>query len=167
MGYAQAAGLPYAIGFVKNRYVGRTFLSPGQRVRERLVDVKLSVIASAVRGKRVVLLDDSVVRGTTAAGIVGKLRAAGAAEFTSVSPRPPSWRPAITAPTFPTNRQLIAAHHTLEEIRDILGCDSLGYLPRGLSGPAAGPRAPGGILRSLFWRGLRRRHTPGHRKRPL
>ena len=150
VGYAQAAGLPYAIGFVKNRYVGRTFLSPGQRVRERLVDVKLSVIASAVRGKRVVLLDDSVVRGTTAAGIVGKLRAAGAAEVHLRLTAPPFLAPCYYGTDIPDDRQLIAAHHTLEEIRDILGCDSLGYLPRACLGQLLGPGRQAGYCEACF-----------------
>ena len=150
VGYAQAAGLPYAIGFVKNRYVGRTFLSPGQRVRERLVDVKLSVIASAVRGKRVVLLDDSVVRGTTAAGIVGKLRAAGAAEVHLRLTAPPFLAPCYYGTDIPDDRQLIAAHHTLEEVRDILGCDSLGYLPRACLGQLLGPGHQAGYCEACF-----------------
>lgn len=119
--------------------VGRTFLSPGQRVRERLVDVKLSVISSAVRGKRVVLLDDSVVRGTTAAGIVGKLRATGAAEVHLRLTAPPFLAPCHYGTDIPNDRQFIAAHHTLEEVRDILGCDSLGYLPRACLGQLLGP----------------------------
>ena len=106
-----------------------------------------------------------MVRGTTAAGIVGKLRAAGAAEVHLRLTAPPFLAPCYYGTDIPDDRQLIAAHHTLEEVRDILGCDSLGYLPRACLGQLFGPRAPGGILRSLFWRGLRRRHTPGHRKK--
>ncbi len=94
----------------------------------------------------------------------GQARAAGGQRFTSVSPRP-FLAPCYYGTDIPDDRQLIAAHHTLEEVRDILGCDSLGYLPRACLGQLFGPRAPGGILRSLFWRGLRRRHTPGHRKK--
>ena len=130
VGYARAAGLPYETGFVKNRYVGRTFIAPGQSLRERMVDVKLSVIEASVLGKRVVLIDDSVVRGTTSARIVKKLRAAGATEVHLRLTAPPFVAPCYYGTDIPDDSRLIAAHHTLEEVRDLIGCDSLGFLDR-------------------------------------
>lgn len=130
VGYARAAGLPYETGFVKNRYVGRTFIAPGQAMRERMVDVKLSVIGEAVAGKRVVLIDDSVVRGTTSARIVKKLRAAGATQVHLRLTAPPFVAPCYYGTDIPDDSRLIAAHHTLEEVRDLIGCDSLGFLDR-------------------------------------
>ena len=127
IGYAREAGLPYEMGFVKNRYVGRTFISPGQKKREHMVDVKLNVIEDVVKGKRVILIDDSVVRGTTAAGIVQKLRSAGAAEVHLRLTAPPFLAPCYYGTDIPDDSQLIAANHTIAETCDIIGCDSLGY----------------------------------------
>lgn len=130
IGYAREAGLPHEIGFVKNRYVGRTFISPGQKKREHMVDVKLNVIQPVVEGKRVVLIDDSVVRGTTAAGIVQKLRRAGAREVHLRLTAPPFLAPCFYGTDIPDDSKLIAANHTLEETCQIIGCDSIGYFDR-------------------------------------
>ncbi len=128
IGYARQSGIPYGIGFIKNKYIGRTFISPGQKVREDKVRIKLNVIAETVRGKRVVLVDDSIVRGTTSARIVKLLRDAGATEVHMRSSAPPFLYPCFYGTDVDSQENLIACNHTIEEIRDIIGVDSLGYL---------------------------------------
>lgn len=150
IGYAREAGLPYEMGFVKNRYVGRTFISPGQKKREHMVDVKLNVIRGVVEGKRVVLIDDSVVRGTTAGGIVQKLRRAGAAEVHLRLTAPPFLAPCYYGTDIPDDSQLIAANHTLEETCRIIGCDSLGYFDRELLGELVGREEGQGYCWACF-----------------
>lgn len=129
LGYAKASGIPYDLGFIKNRYIGRTFISPGQSARENLVKIKLNPISSVVRGKRVVMIDDSIVRGTTCARIVGLLRDAGAAEVHVRISAPPFLNPCYYGTDIDSRENLIACHHSVEEIADIIGADSLGYLP--------------------------------------
>lgn len=150
LGYARASGLPYALGFVKNRYVGRSFIAPDQAQRRQMVDVKLNVIREAVEGKRVVLIDDSVVRGTTSAGIVKKLRAAGAAQVHLRLTAPPFLSPCYYGTDIPDDSQLIAAHHSLEEIRQEIGCDSLGYLDRARLGEVIGSAQGEGYCDACF-----------------
>jgi len=128
IGYSRQSGIPYGIGFIKNKYIGRTFIAPGQKVREDKVRIKLNVIADTVRGKRVVLVDDSIVRGTTSARIVKLLRDVGATEVHMRSSAPPFLYPCYYGTDVDSQENLIACNHTMEEIRDIIGVDSLGYL---------------------------------------
>ncbi len=128
LGYAEESGIPYGIGLIKNKYIGRTFIAPGQDVREDKVKIKLNPVVSAVKGKRVVLVDDSIVRGTTSARIVRLLRAAGATEVHLRSSAPPFLNPCYYGTDIDSKDALIANHHTIDEIRDIVGADSLGYL---------------------------------------
>ena len=125
---AQELGIPYREGFIKNRYVGRTFIEPTQQMREDAVRIKLNTIASTVRGKRVILVDDSIVRGTTIARIVGLLREAGATEVHARLSAPPFLYPCYFGTDIDSSDYLIAHNHSLEEIRGIIGVDSLGYL---------------------------------------
>ena len=128
LGYARASGIPYGIGFIKNKYIGRTFIAPGQQSREDQVRIKLNPIADTVRGKRVVMIDDSIVRGTTSARIVKLLREAGAAEIHMRVSAPPFLNPCYYGTDIDSCENLIACHHTVEEIAEIIGVDSLGFL---------------------------------------
>ena len=128
LGYAEESGIPYAIGLIKNKYIGRTFIAPGQDVREDKVKIKLNPVISAVRGKRVVLVDDSIVRGTTSARLVKILRGAGALEVHLRSSAPKFLNPCYYGTDIESKEALIASHHTVEEIAEILGADSLGFL---------------------------------------
>ena len=128
LGYARRSGIPYGVGLIKNKYIGRTFIAPDQKLREKAVKMKLNAVSATVKGKKVVLIDDSIVRGTTSARIVRLLREAGAAEV----------HMRVTAPKFidacyygtdiDDPAVLIANNHTTEEIADIIGVDSLGFL---------------------------------------
>ncbi|MDE6699876.1 MAG: amidophosphoribosyltransferase [Acetatifactor sp.] len=128
MGYSMQSGIPYGIAFMKNTYVGRTFISPGQKNRESGVQVKLNPIREAVEGKRVIMIDDSIVRGTTSDRIVRMLREAGAREVHMRVSSPPFLWPCYFGTDVPAREQLIAYNHSIEEIRDIIGADSLAYL---------------------------------------
>ncbi len=128
LGFADESGIPYANAFVRNHYVGRTFLQPSQLIRDFGVRVKLNLIDEMVRGKRVVVVDDSIVRGTTARSRVATLREAGAREVHMRVSCPPHQWPCAYGIDFPTRKELMAANHSLDEIRDYLGADSLGYL---------------------------------------
>ena len=128
LGYSRASGIPYGIGFVKNKYIGRTFISPGQSEREDKVRIKLSPIESAIRGKRVILVDDSIVRGTTSGRIVKLVREAGATEVHVRISSPPFVSPCYYGTDIDSCENLIACHHTCDEIARIIGADSLGYL---------------------------------------
>ena len=129
VGYARASGIPYAIGFTKNKYVGRTFIAPTQGERENAVNVKLNPIRAVVEGKRLVLIDDSIVRGTTCRHIISLLRSAGAAEIHMRVSAPPFVAPCYYGTDIDGTENLIANHHSVEEIARIIGVDSLGYLP--------------------------------------
>ena len=129
LGYAQESGIPFSLGFLKNRYIGRTFISPGQGNRLDLVKLKLSPIESEVRGKRVVLIDDSIVRGTTSGQIVNLLRSAGATQVHMRISSPPFRNPCYYGTDIDSRDHLIACQHSIEEIRELIGADSLGYLP--------------------------------------
>ena len=129
MGYARESGIPYGIGLIKNKYIGRTFISPGQDHRVDQVKIKLSPVESEVRGKRVVLVDDSIVRGTTSGRLVKLLRDAGAAEIHMRISAPPFLHPCYYGTDIDSRDHLIACHHSVEEIAKIIGVDSLGYLP--------------------------------------
>ena len=128
MGYAEASGIPYGVGLVKNRYIGRTFITPGQESREQAVRIKLGALASCVAGKRVIMIDDSIVRGTTSRQIVSLLREAGATAVHMRSSAPPFIAPCYFGTDIPDRKNLIACHHSVEEIRDMIGADSLGFL---------------------------------------
>lgn len=128
IGYARQSGIPYGIGFIKNKYIGRTFIAPGQKSREDKVRIKLNVVKSEVCGKRVVLIDDSIVRGTTCARIVKLLREAGATEVHMRSSAPPFLNPCFYGTDIDSRENLIANRHTVDEIAEIIGVDSLGYL---------------------------------------
>ena len=128
IGYARQSGIPYGVGFIKNRYIARTFISPGQKSREDKVRIKLNPIASVVKDKRVVLIDDSIVRGTTSKRIVGLLRDAGATQVHFRVSAPPFLNPCYYGTDIDSRDNLIACHHTVSEIAEIIGVDSLGYL---------------------------------------
>ena len=128
LGYSMESGIPYGTAFVKNTYVGRTFIKPKQSSRESAVRIKLNVLKEAVAGKRVIMIDDSIVRGTTSALIVNMLRDAGAAEVHVRVSAPPFLHPCYFGTDIPSEDQLIASGQTLEEIRKVIGADSLSYL---------------------------------------
>lgn len=128
IGYARQSGIPYGIGFIKNKYIGRTFIAPGQKVREDKVRIKLNVVSETVKGKRVVMVDDSIVRGTTSARIVKLLREAGATEVHVRSSAPPFLFPCYYGTDVDSQENLIAVNHTMDEIKEIIGADSIGYL---------------------------------------
>lgn len=131
LGYSLESGIPYGTAFVKNSYVGRTFIKPKQSNRESSVQVKLNVLKEAVAGKRVIMIDDSIVRGTTSDRIVTMLKEAGAKEVHMRVSSPPFLWPCYFGTDVPERDQLIAYNHSLEEIRQIIGADTLGYLEIG------------------------------------
>ena len=128
LGYAEASGIPYGIGFIKNKYIGRTFIQGNQKQRENSVRIKLNVIASTVRDKRVVLIDDSIVRGTTSARIIKLLRDAGAKEVHFRVSAPPFKYPCYFGTDIPDQKLLVATDRTVDQINEIIGADTLGYL---------------------------------------
>ena len=128
LGYSMESGIPYAMAFVKNSYVGRTFIKPGQSSRESAVRIKLNVLKEAVEGKRVVMIDDSIVRGTTSNLIVDMLREAGAKEVHMRISAPPFLYPCYFGTDIPSSEQLIAHKRTVDEICKVIGADSLAYL---------------------------------------
>ncbi len=127
-GYAEESGIPFGFAFYKNSYIGRTFIKPTQKERESGVRLKLSVLASAVKGKRIVLVDDSIVRGTTIANLIYMLKKAGALEVHVRICAPPFLYPCYYGTDVPSNDQLIASCYSTEEIRKLIGADSLGYM---------------------------------------
>ena len=128
LGFAAESGIPYEKGFVKNSYVGRTFIKPSQEQRQQAVKIKLNPISSVVNGKRVVIIDDSIVRGNTIANQVNMLRNAGATEVHVRISSPPFMHPCYYGTDVPDEDYLIACQHTIPEICSIIGADSLGYL---------------------------------------
>ncbi len=128
MGYAKQANLPFEFVFQKNSYVGRTFIKPTQKERESAVHLKLNVLKNVVKGKRIVLIDDSIVRGTTIAGLIHMLKMAGAKEIHVRISSPPFLHPCYYGTDVPSNNELVAFSHTPEEICKQIGADSLGYL---------------------------------------
>lgn len=128
IGYAEASGIPYEMGLIKNRYVGRTFIQPSQELRERGVKMKLSALRGVVNGKRVIMVDDSIVRGTTSRRIVSLLREAGATEVHVRITSPPIKHPCYYGIDTSTKEELIAATKSVEEIREEIGADSLAFL---------------------------------------
>ena len=129
LGFSRESGIPYGIGLIKNKYIGRTFISPGQGARIDGVRIKLSAIEESVRGKRVVLVDDSIVRGNTMGRVVRLLRDAGAVEVHIRISSPPFLHPCYYGTDIDSEEHLIACHHSAEDIAGICGADSLGYLP--------------------------------------
>ena len=128
IGYAEESGIPYEMGLIKNRYAGRTFIQPSQALREQGVKMKLSAVRKVVEGKRVVVIDDSVVRGTTSRLIVGLVREAGATEVHLRISSPPFRNPCFFGIDTPSREELVASGMTVEEIRQHVGADSMGYL---------------------------------------
>jgi amidophosphoribosyltransferase len=130
-GYAEASGIPYREGMVRNRYAGRTFIQPSSGMRQRGVTVKLSPLREQVRGRRLVVVDDSIVRGTTTRQIVGLLRRAGAREVHLRISAPPIFHPCFYGIDTQIETELIAATRSVDEIREYVGADSLAYLSIG------------------------------------
>ena len=128
IGYSRASGIPYGMGLIKSKYVGRTFIAPNQKARENLVRLKLNPIADVIKGKRVVLIDDSIVRGTTSARIVKLIRDAGAKEVHMRVSAPAFINPCFYGTDIDSKDNLIACLHTHKEIEEMIGVDSLGFL---------------------------------------
>ena len=128
VGYAQESGIPYSDGLIKNRYVGRTFIEPEQRLRDLGVRQKFNPLTEVIKGKRLVVVDDSIVRGTTTPHVVNLLRKAGALEIHMRVCAPPIQHPCYMGVDMATRQELIAANNSVEEIRSMTGADSLGYL---------------------------------------
>ncbi len=129
IGYAEASGIPYGLGLIKNKYIGRTFIDPGQNVREDKVKIKLNPVAETVKGKRVVLVDDSIVRGTTMVRQVKLLKDAGATEVHVRSSAPQFLNPCYYGTDIDSREVLVACNHTVEEMAQMFGADSVGFLP--------------------------------------
>src|SRR6201984_1881351 len=127
-GYAAESGIPFRFGLIRNHYVGRTFIEPRQSVRDFGVKLKLNPVRTLLEGKRVVLIDDSIVRGTTSRKIVRMIRNAGAKEVHMRVSCPPTVSPCFYGVDTPSKKELIAANKTVEEIREFIGADSLAYL---------------------------------------
>lgn len=128
IGYAEATGIKYDMGLIRNHYVGRTFIEPSQNIRDFGVRLKLNPVREIIKGKRVVLVDDSIVRGTTSRKIIKMVRNAGAKEIHYRISSPPIFNPCFYGMDFPTRSELIANNHTLEEIRKYIRVDSVAYL---------------------------------------
>jgi len=128
IGYAEKSGIPYGEGFIKNRYTGRTFIKPSQEEREITVGIKLNALKENVRGKRVIIIDDSIVRGTTCRGIIRQLREAGATEVHMRVASPPFLWPCYFGTDIPSRKELLAVNYTADQICSEIGADSLGYL---------------------------------------
>lgn len=136
LGYSRASGIPYGIGLIKNKYIGRTFIAPDDRSNQ--VNIKLSAVENVVSGKRIVLIDDSIVRGTTSGRIVSLLRSAGASEIHMRVSAPPFLFPCYYGTDIDSRDNLIACRHTVPEIAEMIGADSLGFLPVESLGELAG-----------------------------
>ena len=128
LGYAEQSGIPYEELFIKNRYIGRTFIQPEQGIREQMVKIKLNVLPGLIQGKRIVLVDDSIVRGTTIRRIVDMLKSCGAREVHMRVSAPPFLHPCYFGTDIPSRSELVACNHSLEEIRQMIHVDTLGYL---------------------------------------
>jgi amidophosphoribosyltransferase len=140
LGYSRASGIPFDYGFIRNHYVGRTFIQPAERGRSLGVRIKLNAVADVVCGKRVVVVDDSIVRGTTSRTRLNLLREAGAREIHLRISSPPIRHPCFFGIDFPTSAELVAHDRTVEQIRHFIGVDSLGYISiEGLLSAVSGP----------------------------
>jgi amidophosphoribosyltransferase len=151
MGYSRESGLPLEFGMVRNHYVGRTFIEPKQSIRNFGVKIKLNPVRDLLEGKRVVLVDDSIVRGTTSRKIVRMIREAGAAEIHLRISAPPTQWPCHYGIDTPTREELIASHHSIEEIRQYIEADSLAYLS--LEGMLASVSGPAESYCTACWTG--------------
>lgn len=129
LGYARTSGIPYGVGFIKNKYIARTFIAPGQTAREDLVRIKLNPISSVVKGKRLVVVDDSIVRGTTSKRFVDLLWEAGAREVHLRISAPPFLNPCYYGTDIDSRENLVACSHTVKETAKLIGANTLGYLP--------------------------------------
>ena len=129
LGYSLQSGIPYGIGLIKNKYIGRTFIAPGQDTRLDRVKIKLNAISETIKDRRVILVDDSTVRGTTIRRTVGILRDAGAKEVHVRIAAPPFLYPCYYGTDIDSQENLIACHHTTDRIAELIGADTLGYLP--------------------------------------
>jgi amidophosphoribosyltransferase len=144
IGYAEEAGIPFQMGLIRNHYVGRTFIEPQQSIRHFGVKIKLNAIREVLKGKRVVVIDDSLVRGTTSRKIIKMIRNAGAKEIHMRVSSPPTSFPCFYGIDTPTRKELIASSHAMEEICRYITADTLGYLSReGMLDIAATPDKPG------------------------
>lgn len=150
VGYSKESGIPYEIGFIKNKYIGRTFIAPGQKSREDKVRIKLNPISEVVKDKRIVLIDDSIVRGTTSGRIVSLLRKAGAKEIHMRVSAPPFLNPCYYGTDIDSRDSLIACHHTVDEIAEIIGVDSLGFLSMDSVTKLAGDKKCSGYCTACF-----------------
>ncbi|MNI42033.1 Amidophosphoribosyltransferase precursor [compost metagenome] len=154
IGYAEQTGIPYELGLIKNKYTGRTFIQPSQELREQGVKMKLSAVRRVVEGKRVVMIDDSIVRGTTSRRIVNLLRDAGATEVHVRITSPPFKNPCFYGIDTPNRAELIASYKTIDEIRREINADSLEFLsPEGLIQAVGGDNASdykGGLCMACF-----------------
>ena len=128
MEYPAESGIPFRVGLIRSHYVGRTFIEPEQRLRDFGVKLKLNPVRSIIEGKRVVLIDDSIVRGTTSKKIVRMIRSAGASEVHMRISCPPTVSPCYYGVDTPTKKQLIAANKSIEQIREFIGANSLAYV---------------------------------------
>jgi amidophosphoribosyltransferase len=164
LGYAQEARLPYEQGMVRNHYVGRTFIEPKGSIRHFGVKVKLNAVREVLEGKRVVVVDDSIVRGTTSRKIVDMLRSAGAREIHMRISSPPTVWPCYYGIDTPTRRELIASSHSVEEIRRYIAADSLAYLE--LKGLMAAVGKDDGYCMAC-WTGQYPVEFPGQRSRQM
>jgi amidophosphoribosyltransferase len=154
-GYAEASGLPYEMGLIKSQYVARTFIQPTQALRERGVHLKLSAVRGVVNGKRVIVVDDSIVRGTTSKQIIKMLRDAGAKEVHMLIASPPFKFPCFYGIDISTRSELFAAHYSVEEMRRQMGADSLSFLSvesliKAINVPDAGDALYGGLTVAYF-----------------
>jgi amidophosphoribosyltransferase len=136
LGYSQSSGIPYEIGLIKNKYIGRTFIAPDSRKDQ--VNIKLAAVEEVVAGKRIVMIDDSIVRGTTSRHIISLLRNAGAWEVHMRISAPPFLHPCYYGTDIDSEEHLIACQHSIPEIAEMIGADSLGFLPVGSLGELAG-----------------------------
>jgi amidophosphoribosyltransferase len=149
LGYSLASGIPYEMAFVRNHYIGRSFLQPSQLIRDFNVRVKLNLIRDLVSGKRVVIVDDSIVRGTTCKARVNNLKQAGAKEVHVRVSCPPHMHPCVYGIDFPDRSKLMAANHSVDEIRRYLKADSLAYLSQEGMVKATG-LAPSGFCMACY-----------------
>ena len=154
-GYAKESGLPYEMGLIKSQYVARTFIQPTQELRELGVQMKLSAVRGVVKGKRVVVVDDSIVRGTTSKQIVQMLKRAGAKEVHMLISSPPFKFPCFYGIDVSTRSELMAAHYSIEEMRQLIGADSLNFLSidslvKAINVPDAGDAPNGGLTVAYF-----------------
>ena len=142
LGFSEATGIPFEIALIRNHYVGRTFIQPEQKIRDLDVKIKFNPVRGVLKDKRVVVVDDSIVRGTTSKKLVKMLRDAGASEVHMRISSPPIKNPCYYGIDMPTKKELIGSHRSVESIRRFLGVDSLGYLSLEgmLSLPALPPR---------------------------